>query len=584
MLSREKNVLTLIYPRRPAERQVLLGLKKRGFGAGKWNGFGGKVEPGENVEESAVRELLEESCFQATPSDLRWCGTLTYIYDTKPKGMEVHIFDLENWSGESLETEEMKPAWFLHDDVPLKEMWADDEHWLLQYLDGELRVPFTGRFRFKGHEGADSWVIKEQSLTSLAAVPAPLASASAGAPPGAALVVSTVSFSQAPEGSARPLESFIRYHLSRGFAHIFLVIDNATDKAALAAANKFPQARVSIRIRGDALLEEQRAACSSFEDLAPLIEAEVSARQMLDAELAMALAPRLGCNWVVCLDSDELFFTREASVVPHFEGLVAAGIDQMTYLNHEGVPEVLETQDYFATITLFRRHHFAVPLTSEARAGLRFWMDRSRRGQYLLFYDNGKSICRTGLGARPKSQHLWILPPGHRSCTALADPRNLDVEGYRECADPCILHFPVCGLAWLRAKYQTLGAFPDSWLGGKVKLPQSFHTDCRDACAVGPSGLDELFTQEVLLNDAREIARQVASGVCLRITGHTIALDSVARPLDTELAEPSRSNLAGATSLEAEDDNTAKKATVLPDAGPQGIERGWLLSKAMAYL
>ena len=48
------------------ERQLLLGRKKRGFGEGKWNGFGGKLEPGETVEEAAVRELQEESGVTAT--------------------------------------------------------------------------------------------------------------------------------------------------------------------------------------------------------------------------------------------------------------------------------------------------------------------------------------------------------------------------------------------------------------------------------------------------------------------------------------------------------------------------------------
>jgi len=37
------------------ERAILLGYKKRGFGAGKWNGFGGKVEIGETVEDAAKR-------------------------------------------------------------------------------------------------------------------------------------------------------------------------------------------------------------------------------------------------------------------------------------------------------------------------------------------------------------------------------------------------------------------------------------------------------------------------------------------------------------------------------------------------
>ena len=36
--------------------QVLLAMKKRGFGAGRWNGVGGKVHAGESVAETAVRE------------------------------------------------------------------------------------------------------------------------------------------------------------------------------------------------------------------------------------------------------------------------------------------------------------------------------------------------------------------------------------------------------------------------------------------------------------------------------------------------------------------------------------------------
>ena len=48
-----KKLLTLVFVLQP--NQVLLGLKKRGFAAGWWNGFGGKVEPGETVNEGAKR-------------------------------------------------------------------------------------------------------------------------------------------------------------------------------------------------------------------------------------------------------------------------------------------------------------------------------------------------------------------------------------------------------------------------------------------------------------------------------------------------------------------------------------------------
>jgi 8-oxo-dGTP diphosphatase len=51
--------LCLLVRGEPA-REVLLGLKKRGFGAGKYAGFGGSVEAGETVIQAAIRELQTE--------------------------------------------------------------------------------------------------------------------------------------------------------------------------------------------------------------------------------------------------------------------------------------------------------------------------------------------------------------------------------------------------------------------------------------------------------------------------------------------------------------------------------------------
>lgn len=48
-----KKLYTLAFLRR--ESEILLGYKKRGFGKGKWNGFGGKVDPGETIEHAAIR-------------------------------------------------------------------------------------------------------------------------------------------------------------------------------------------------------------------------------------------------------------------------------------------------------------------------------------------------------------------------------------------------------------------------------------------------------------------------------------------------------------------------------------------------
>lgn len=52
-MSASRKILTLVMVRKT--NAILLGLKKRGFGKGKWNGFGGKVEENETVAEGAVR-------------------------------------------------------------------------------------------------------------------------------------------------------------------------------------------------------------------------------------------------------------------------------------------------------------------------------------------------------------------------------------------------------------------------------------------------------------------------------------------------------------------------------------------------
>ena len=64
---------TLCFPVDPAGR-LLLGCKKRGFGAGKWNGFGGKLEGKETFRACAVREVREEAGIRINPDDLDLIG------------------------------------------------------------------------------------------------------------------------------------------------------------------------------------------------------------------------------------------------------------------------------------------------------------------------------------------------------------------------------------------------------------------------------------------------------------------------------------------------------------------------------
>ncbi len=92
------------------KNRVLLGKKKVRFGAGYWNGFGGGVEPGETVEESACREALEEACISVQPEHLEKIAHITFSFEEKPEfNHDVHVFKTNVFEGEPLESDEMIP-------------------------------------------------------------------------------------------------------------------------------------------------------------------------------------------------------------------------------------------------------------------------------------------------------------------------------------------------------------------------------------------------------------------------------------------------------------------------------------------
>lgn len=123
--------------------RVLLGMKKRGFGEGRWNGFGGKVKDEESIEEAVQRELKEEAGITVNIIEKR--GVLHFH---QPGGEEVfitHVYKGQDIIGEPKESEEMRPEWFHHEEIPLADMWPDDEYWIPLFLKDAY---FHGEFHF----------------------------------------------------------------------------------------------------------------------------------------------------------------------------------------------------------------------------------------------------------------------------------------------------------------------------------------------------------------------------------------------------------------------------------------------------
>jgi ADP-ribose pyrophosphatase YjhB (NUDIX family) len=120
------------------DSKILLAMKKRGFGIGKWNGYGGKREQNETIEEAAIREIKEEGNVDVEKQDLENFGQIDFYFNDKPEwNQKVHIFKVTKWLGDPEETEEMKPQWFSFDEIPYGEMWVGDDKWMAKVVKGE---------------------------------------------------------------------------------------------------------------------------------------------------------------------------------------------------------------------------------------------------------------------------------------------------------------------------------------------------------------------------------------------------------------------------------------------------------------
>ena len=134
-------VMTVVLVRQGT--RILLGMKKLGLGVGRWNGFGGKVEQGETIEEAARREAKEEASIEV--GTLKPVGVCEFHSPVRPFVIQLHIFETKEFTGAPTESDEMRPQWFGLNALPTDAMWKSDLLWWPLYVEGKK---FKGRFVF----------------------------------------------------------------------------------------------------------------------------------------------------------------------------------------------------------------------------------------------------------------------------------------------------------------------------------------------------------------------------------------------------------------------------------------------------
>jgi len=133
---------TLCYLRRDGQTLMIHRIKKANdMHAGKWNGLGGKLNPGESPEECAVREVFEESGLKARNPQLK--GILTFPAFSQDEDWYVFVYVVEDFEGELIDSAEGNLRWIDNADLTGLNLWEGDPIFL-PWLDRQ--GIFSGKF------------------------------------------------------------------------------------------------------------------------------------------------------------------------------------------------------------------------------------------------------------------------------------------------------------------------------------------------------------------------------------------------------------------------------------------------------
>lgn len=138
---------TLCYLKQNGKTLMIHRNRKPGdIHAGKWNGLGGKFEPGESPEACVQREVREESGLEVRAPRLH--GLLMFP-NFKGNDWYVFVFTATEFRGQLRDSAEGELRWMPDEELNRLPLWPSDRIFF-PWLQGERF--FSARFLYEGDE------------------------------------------------------------------------------------------------------------------------------------------------------------------------------------------------------------------------------------------------------------------------------------------------------------------------------------------------------------------------------------------------------------------------------------------------
>ena len=124
--------------------------KQNDYHEGKWNGLGGKFDPGESPEECAIREIEEESGLKVKSVTMK--GFITFpLFDGK-EDWYVFLFTANEFEGKLIDSPEGHLEWIPNEKLIQINLWEGDKFFIPWLFEDRF---FSAKFNYDAGKFVD---------------------------------------------------------------------------------------------------------------------------------------------------------------------------------------------------------------------------------------------------------------------------------------------------------------------------------------------------------------------------------------------------------------------------------------------